>query len=147
MVDFGDDYDDNSSRAVFRVALAVAFSDDLLDHEEQAKVEEVYRGILVRMDEYDEDGDVEEECESIAQDVMGALAGLDSDADREELYAEWAELVTDPDMQEIALVAALLISAEDADIDPEESACMSAFCDIWGLDFEEMLASFAKPDL
>jgi len=147
MVDFGDDYDDNSSRAVFRVALAVAFSDDLLDHEEQAKVEEVYRGILVRMDEYDEDGDIEEECESIAQDVMDALADLDSDADREELYAEWAELVTDPDMQEIALVAALLISAEDADIDPEESACMSVFCDIWGLDLEDMLASFAKPDL
>jgi tellurite resistance protein len=40
------DYDDNSSESVLRVALAVAFSDDMLDHEELAKIEEVYRNIL-----------------------------------------------------------------------------------------------------
>jgi tellurite resistance protein len=140
------DYDDNSSQAVFRVALAVAFSDDMLDHEEQAKVEEVYRNILLRMDEYDEDGEIEEESESIAQDVMGALADVDSEAEREELYAEWAEVITDPDLQEIALAAAVIIAGEDADIDPVESACMAAFCDNWGLDFDDMLASFIRSD-
>ena len=140
------DYDDNSTQAVFRVALAVAFSDDMLDHEEQAKVEEVYRNILMRMDEYDEDGDIEEETESIAEDVMAALADLDSESERQELYEEWAEVITDPDLQEIALAAAVLIAGEDADIDPVESECMAAFCDNWGLDFDDMLASFARPD-
>ena len=136
------DYDENSSESVLRVALAVAFSDDLLDHEELAKVEDVYRSILNRMDEYDEDIDIAEASEVVSTDVMDALAGLDDAADREELYAEWAESIIDPDLQELALAAALKIAAEDTDIDPSESACMSAFCDNWGLDLDEVIAPF-----
>jgi tellurite resistance protein len=146
MTDIGADYDDNSSQAVLRVALAVAFSDDLLDHEEQAKVEQVYRNILSRMDEYDEDGEADSESEVIAQDVMDCLADTDSESERLEIYAEWAEAVTDPDLQEIALAAALQIAGEDATIDRDESETMSVFCDSWGLDLDDMLEPFLRDD-
>ncbi len=146
MTDIGADYDDNSSQAVLRVALAVAFSDDLLDHEEQAKVEQVYRNILSRMDEYDEDGEADSESEVIAQDVMDSLADTDSESERLEIYAEWAEAVTDPDLQEIALAAALQIAGEDATIDRDESETMSVFCDSWGLDLDDMLEPFLRDD-
>ena len=86
MSDYSGDYDDNTPEAVLRVALAVAFSDDLLDHEEVAKVEDVYRSILVRMDEYDEDLDIAEESETISSDIMDSLRELDNEADREERY-------------------------------------------------------------
>ncbi|MFW2406074.1 MAG: hypothetical protein ACN4GT_14980, partial [Gammaproteobacteria bacterium] len=88
MAGYSGNYDENSSEAVLRVALAVAFSDDLLDHEEVAKVEDVYRSILTRMDEYDEDIDVAEATDMISTDIMDSLAELDNEADREELYAE-----------------------------------------------------------
>ena len=146
MTDIGADYDDNSSQAVLRVALAVAFSDDLLDHEEQAKVEQVYRSILSRMDEYDEDGEADSESEVIAQDVMDSLADADSESERLEIYAEWADAVTDPDLQEIALAAALQIAGEDATIDRDESETMSVFCDSWGLDLDDMLEPFLRDD-
>jgi len=142
MAGYSGDYDENSPEAVLRVALAVAFSDDLLDHEEVAKVEDVYRSILTRMDEYDEDIDVAEASEMVSTDIMDSLAELDNEADREELYADWAGSLTDPDLHEIALVAALKIAAEDADIEPSESACMSAFCDNWGLDLDKVLEPF-----
>jgi tellurite resistance protein len=77
---------------------------------------------------------------------MDSLAELDSDADREELYAEWAEVVTDPDLQEIALAAALIIAGDESDIDPDEAECMSAFCDNWGLDLDEVLGPFLRSD-
>jgi tellurite resistance protein len=142
MVGSSGDYEENSPDAVLRVALAVAFSDDLLDHEEAAKIEDVYRNILSRMDEYDEDIDLTEESEVVSSDAMDSLSALEDAADREELYAEWAECITDPDLQELALVAALKIAAEDTNIDPTESACMSAFCDNWGLDLDEVIAPF-----
>ena len=141
MADSYDTYEDNSPQAVLRVALAVAFADDLLDHEEHAKVEQVYRDIRARMDIYEGVEDAYAESENIAEYVLDSLSSAESDEDRAEVWEEWADAVVDSDLQELAVLAALRIAAVDADIDVEESECMNAFCDIWGLELDEIMES------
>jgi tellurite resistance protein len=142
MADSYDTYEDNSPQAVLRVALAVAFADDLLDHEEHAKIEQVYRDIRARMDIYEDEEDAYAESESIAEDVVDSLSTAESAVERAEVWEEWADAIPDPDLQELAVLAALRIAAVDADFDSDESECMNVFCDIWGLDLEEILEPF-----
>ena len=141
MADSYDTYEDNSPQAVLRVALAVAFADDLLDHEEHAKVEQVYRDIRASMDIYEGAEDAYAESENIAEYVLDSVSSAESDDDLAELWEEWADAVVDSDLQELAVLAALRIAGVDADIDADESECMNAFCDIWGLELDEIMES------
>jgi tellurite resistance protein len=141
MADSYDTYEDNSPQAVLRVALAVAFADDLLDHEEHAKVEQVYRDIRASMDIYEGAEDAYAESENIAEYVLDSVSSAESDEDLAELWEEWADAVVDSDLQELAVLAALRIAGVDADIDADESECMNAFCDIWGLELDEIMES------
>ncbi len=141
MADSYDTYEDNSPQAVLRVALAVAFADDLLDHEEHAKVEHVYRDIRTRMDIDEGAEDAYAESENIAEYVLDSLSSAESDDERTEIWGEWADAVVDSDLQELAVLAALRIAAVDTDIDMDEAECMNAFCDIWGLALDEIMES------
>jgi tellurite resistance protein len=141
MSDTYDTFEDNSPQAVLRVALAVAFADDLLDHEEHSKIEQVYRDIRTRMDIYESAEDAYAESENIAEFVLDSLAAIDSKEDLAELREEWADAVVDSDLQELAVLAALRIASVDTDVDVEEAECMNAFCDIWGLELDEILES------
>jgi tellurite resistance protein len=141
MADSYDTYEDNSPQAVLRVALAVAFADDLLDHEEHAKVEQVYRDIRARMDIYEGADDAYAESENIAEFVLDSLSSAEADDERAEVWEEWADAVVDSDLQELAVLAALRIASVDTDIDVDESECMNAFCDIWGLELDEIMES------
>ena len=141
MSDTYDTFEDNSPQAVLRVALAVAFADDLLDHEEHSKIEQVYRDIRTRMDIYESAEDAYAESENIAEFVLDSLAAIDSKEDLAELREEWADAVVDSDLQELAVLAALRIASVDTDVDVEEAECMNAFCDIWGLELDEIVES------
>lgn len=139
-----DSYDDNSPQALLRVALAVALGDEILDCEEQRKLKQVYDEIREELDDFDDDIDMAEDVEIIADEVIDELSVSDSPEDRLELYEDWAAAITDPDLQEIALIAALRVAGAGHDYASAESAALGAFCQLWDIDMEELLAPFRR---
>jgi hypothetical protein len=139
-----DSYDDNSPQALLRVALAVALGDEILDSEEQRKLKQVYDEIREEMDDFDEDIDMEEDVESVSEEVVDELSVSDSPEDRLELYEDWAAAITDPDLQEIALISALRVAGAGHDYASAESVALAAFCQLWNMDLDELLEPFRR---
>lgn len=141
-----DAYDDNSPQAVLRVALAVALGDEMLDREEQAKLALVYNEIRDQMEDVDEESDAEDDVERISEEVVEELSASDAEEDRTELYEDWAAAITDPDLQELALVAALRVAGAGGGVDlgSAESVALRQFCELWDIDLAEMLEPFSR---
>lgn len=141
-----DKYDDNSPQSVLRVALAVALGDEMLDREEQEKLALVYGEIRDQMEDLDEESDAAEEIEVIAEEVVEELSASDAPEDRMELYEDWAAAITDPDLQELALVAALRVAGAGGGVDlgSAETVALNIFCDLWDIDLEEMVEPFRR---
>lgn len=142
MADAYDTYEDNSPQSVLRVALAVALGDEILDSEEQDKLLQVYSDIRDRMDDDSAGFSMEEDVDGVAEDVVNQLAHVDDADEQVELFEEWSAAITDPDLQEIALVSALRVAGAGHDYDSAESAALKVFCELWDMDLGEVLQPF-----
>jgi len=144
MADAFDEYEDNSPQAVLRVALAVALADGMLDREEQDKLVQVYADVRDQMGEEDVGFSTEEDVDAVTEDVVGQLARSAEPEDQAELFEEWAEAISDTDLQETALLAALRIAGAGYDFAEEESAALKVFVECWALELDEVLAPFLR---
>lgn len=144
MADAYDNYEDNSPQAVLRVALAIALADGMLDRAEQDKLVQVYADIRDQLGDEGAGFSTEEDVDAVTEDVAAQLGYSDEPEDQAELFEEWAEQITDTDMQETALVAALRIAGADYDLAAEEKAALKLFVECWALELDDVLAPFLR---
>lgn len=142
MADAYDDYEDNSPQAVLRVALSIALADGMLDRDEQDKLVQIYTEIREDMGEEGVGFSTEEDIDAITEDVAAQLAHSEEPEDQAELFEEWSEAVSDADLQETALVAALRVAGAGFDFADEESAALKVYVECWALELDEILAPF-----
>lgn len=137
-------FEADTPEAVLQCAVAVACIDGEFASDERDRVRQVYADICREMTYAYNAPDVSDEYAYIAESTADVALALD-DRELKLAYIDYrAELITDPDLQELTLVMSLRIAGADAELAGTESVALRHLAHSWEISLSDVLAPYVR---
>ena len=132
-------YGENSASAIIRIAIVVAAADGEFDRAEYDRVERVYEEVSLWLGHDDDTISIRRHGRQLSSELADEICDVTRNGTIEEYVHQCANDITDRDVQEIAVLAALRVAGGDHHLAQREFKCLLRFCNHWEINLNEVI--------
>jgi tellurite resistance protein len=141
---FDDDmeFEPDTPEAVLRCAVAVACCDGVFAFGEQDRVRSVYDDICQEMTFAYNRPEVSDDYQDIAESTGEYVLSLSDEQVRLNYIEYCGSLISDRDLQEMALIMSMRVAGGDAELDDAEFRALRSLANLWQINLSDVLEPY-----